>query len=165
MGAPFFNRQDEADVIESGSYKVREGKQVRIGFPLKEDGTSGSGSGPVYTDYTYVAEYTDVTSAARCIGVSEDQIPKGTGTVAEALKNIEFRHLRRDVSFCQFGTRMMVNKEESTVLQTGDPIAPYPGGAVKWASGKQYLGWVKRGPIKPGEKNLMGINLINKVVS
>jgi hypothetical protein len=164
MGAPWFNRQDDTDVIESGIYKVESGKQVRFGYPLKLGGTTGTAGVPAYTNFQLVEEYDDATSAETCIGVSDDQIPKGTGTYAEALKNIEFRHYRREVAVVQFGTRMMVNKEGSTVLKGGEPVAPYPGGFVKWATGKQYLGVVKRGPVKPGSQGMILINTINKVV-
>lgn len=164
MGAPWFNRQDESDIVESGIYKVESGKQVRIGYPLKQGDTSGNGSGPTYTNYQYVEEYSDTDKDETCIGVSDDQIPKGTGSAAEALENIEFRDIRRDVSVCKFGVRMMKNMEGSTTLKDGEPVAPYPGGFVKWASGDQFLGTVKRGPIKAGKLGMILVNLVNKVV-
>lgn len=166
MGTPWFNRQDDNDVIESGLYKVELGKEVRFGYPLKLGGTTSGSGVPAYTKYQLVEEYSDTGSTAKCIGVSDDQIPKGTGTKAEALENIEFRHYRREVAAVKFGVRMMKNMEDSANLEDGDPVMPYPGGVKKWATGKQYLGVVKQAKaIKPGENGMILVNLINKVVA
>jgi len=149
MPSMFMNRRDESDIVDSGSYQVSKDKQVRVGYPLKESGSIGGAVlAPPSTKYQLVEEYTDTTSVAACVGISEKQIPKLTGSVGAALRNIEFRHFDRNVSVCKFGVRGVINKDPSqTTANTGSKLAPYPGGFRIWSSGMAELGTLKRGPV------------------
>lgn len=147
MSPILFNRKDPTDIVDSGHYQVPWDEELHIGYPLKENGTlEVEDPSPPYTIYQAVSEYSDDTSVAATIGVSEDQIQRGDTIEASALKNIEFRHFRRDVAVCKFGIRAMRNKSNATV-QTGTRVAPYPGGFTIWTTGMAILGVVNRGPI------------------
>ena len=156
-----FNMWDDNDIILSGSYQVATNKEVRRGYPLKESGSlGGGGNRPPNTIYRQVEEYTDTNSLEPCIGLSERQIPKNTGTLAEALRNIEFRGFNRDVDIVQFGVRKCINKDpDETTMNTGAKLAPYPGGFRKWATGMAELGTVKQGPIAYNKDGYIAVKI------
>lgn len=148
----------DRDVIISGRYQVPRDEKVRRNFPLKESGSTGGGSNPIYTKYRGVVEYDDTDSEETCIGTSEDHIKDYDVVEASDLRDIETRHFARDVAVCQFGVRRMVNKDTVTV-NTGEDVMPYPGGFKKRTSGKARLGTVAQGPIPSGETGDILVNI------
>lgn len=147
MPSPRGNRKDPSDIL-ADTYRVPLTEQARMGYPSRIYGTTSGSGVPAYTKYVLLAEYNDVTSRARCPGVFDDQIPLATGTIADALDNIEWRHIDRTVTICQFGVRDMVNRESGYVAVEGDQLAPFPGGFVHWQTGMAFLGSVNVGPIR-----------------
>ena len=153
------NRQNWTDIIESGKYIVDETDSVFIGQPLRYKGsTSGSGA-PAYTKYMRVQGYTDTTSVERCLGVSEDQIILGSGAAFQALRNLEWRWIRRDVAVCLHGDREMINMESGYDAAPNDLVAPYPGGFVAYQTGMCILGKVKSGPIAFAQRGMIAIDV------
>lgn len=151
MAAPWFNRRDPTDIVDSGSYQVPWDKTVRIGYPLKESGSlAAEDPSPGYTKYAAVVEYTDASGIAPTIGVSENQILNGATIEAGATRNIEFRHFNRDVAVCKFGVRSMVNIDTTTAT-TGARLAPAVGGFRVWDTGMAFLGTLKRGDVAQNE--------------
>ena len=161
MGAPWFNRQDDLnDVIEDGIYQVPIGSAVHLGFPAKDAGSIVSENSPPYTRYKAVADYTDTTGVAQCLGVSENSILESLP--APQLRNIEWRHLPRDVALVKRGVRLMRNKDPARgTVNDSSRVAPTLGGFQIWQTSMQKLGVLKRGPCAYDELGMIAIDIDN----
>jgi len=160
MGAPYINRQNWTDVIESGKYIVPKDKSLFIGEPVKYLGSTSGDGVPGYDKYYSVSGYDDATGVEPCMGVSEDEIIRADNLPA-ALRNIEFRQGRRDVALCLHGDRTMLNKDSGYTAKINELVAPAPGGFQKWSTGKAVLGKVKEGPIEYNQRGLIMIDTEN----
>jgi hypothetical protein len=149
MGSIRHNRQDAADYLKGGLYKLDPTDAIFIGEPVKYSGTSSGGAvnGPVYDKIIIVRGYSDTASKERCLGVSDDQIPVKTGNEALHKSQHEWRQGRREVGIVVGGVRDMINKTSGYEALDNDIVAPYPGGFVRWVTGMTVLGKVKKGPI------------------
>lgn len=162
MGSPWFNRQGpgEGEIVESGIYQVPIGSAVHTGYPVKDAGSIASVNNPPYTKYKAVADYDDVDGTERCLGVAENTILESLPH--PSLRNIEFRHLSRDVALAKHAVRLMRNKDPSqTTIEDGAEVAPYPGGFQKWGTGMARLGTLQRGPCAYNELGTIAIDVKN----
>jgi hypothetical protein len=156
-----FNRQDDLnDVVESGIYQVPIGSAVHLGYPAKDAGSIVSVDNPPYTRYKAVADYTDTTDVAQVLGVSENTILESLPH--PSLRNIEWRHLPRDVTLVKRGVRLMRNKDPAqATVNDSSRVAPTLGGFQKWQTGMQKLGVLKRGPCAYDELGMIAVDIDN----
>ncbi|PNX48638.1 MAG: hypothetical protein BV459_01970 [Thermoplasmata archaeon M11B2D] len=160
MGAPWHNRQNWTDVIESGKYIVPKDKSLFIGEPAKITGSTSGEGVPAYDIFYSVSGYDDATGVEACAGVSEDEVIRADN-LPDGLRNIEFRHGRRDIDLCLHGDRTMLNKQSGYTAKINELVAPAPGGFQKWSTGKTVLGKVKEGPIEYNQRGLIMIDTQN----
>jgi hypothetical protein len=160
MGAPYHNRQNWTDVLESGRYLVPQDKDVFIGEPIKILGTLSTLEVPEYDSYYEVDGYDDASGVEPCAGVTDDEVIRADNLPA-GLRNIEFRHGRRDITLVSHGDRTMMNMQSGYTALLNELVAPAPGGFQKWSTGKVVLGKVKEGPIEYNERGLIMIDTQN----
>jgi hypothetical protein len=160
MGAPYINRKNWTDVQADGRYIVPRGEDVFIGEPVKLSGSTSGDGVPAYDIFYSVSGYDDATGEEACAGVVDDEIINAASLPA-ALRNIEFRHGRREVTLCVHGERTMINKESGYTAKINELVAPAPGGFQKWSTGKVVLGKVSEGPIEYNERGLIMIDTQN----
>lgn len=125
--------------VTRGEWYLDDDKAIEISWPAAATTTPPTIVANPFNKLE-AKDYDDVTSTAKCIGISLNTIT--TKPVASVDQRLKPDWINRDLGLVVEGEQKMKNLQSGWTAYPQDEVAPYPHGFVHYLSGMEYLGEV-----------------------